>query len=167
MGDVFIRNSKSMIDILGKEWEYDCMGCAIAKHEIIPPGGFIYESDNFIISQDPEIPIKGFIIISTKVHINSFTQLNGSMKLELMDLLSDVIKNLKELGVTEEVTIVQEERSKHFHIWVFPHHEWMDNRFERGVSSLREISKYAKENITEKDIEEILEIVAKLREKFI
>ena len=35
-----------IIDILGKEIEFECMGCDIANHKLIPPGGYVYE-DNF------------------------------------------------------------------------------------------------------------------------
>ena len=32
------------IDIFGKEIEFDCMGCDIASHKLVPPGGYIYEN---------------------------------------------------------------------------------------------------------------------------
>ena len=32
------------INILGEEIEFDCMGCDIANHKLVPPGGYIYEN---------------------------------------------------------------------------------------------------------------------------
>lgn len=32
-----------VIDIFGKEIEFECMGCDIANHKLIPPGGYVYE----------------------------------------------------------------------------------------------------------------------------
>lgn len=68
-----------------------------------------------------------------------------------MELINKTIMYLKELKVVEEVTIVQEERSKHLHVWVFPYNSWMDEKFGKGVSYLRDICKYVKENVSEDD----------------
>ena len=51
---------------------YNCIGCAIAKGELTPPGGTIYESRNIVLAADPEVPIPGFLIITGRRHVNSF-----------------------------------------------------------------------------------------------
>ena len=48
-----------MSDIINNK----CTGCSIAKGEI---GSIIYETKNFVINQDPEVPLKGFLVISSK-----------------------------------------------------------------------------------------------------
>ena len=161
-----IGNSKSAIDILGREWKFDCIGCSIANHEITTPGGLIYEDDIFTIQQDPEVPINGFVIINVKKHINSITALNDNERIKLVELMNRVITYLKELGVTEQVTIVQEERSKHLHIWIFPYHSWMDEKYGKGVSYLRDICEYAQNNNNQNLISEILTTVKELQIKF-
>ena len=34
--------------------------------KIIPPGGIIYEDGLFFLAGDPEIPLKGFLIVNVK-----------------------------------------------------------------------------------------------------
>ena len=48
-------------DFLGHEWTYDCMGCAIADGSMLPPGGFIKQTEHFVVHQDPLIPLPGFL----------------------------------------------------------------------------------------------------------
>lgn len=59
-------------DILGKEWNCKCIGCSIGNDEITPPGEIIMSTENFVLHQDPEIPIKGFLIIASKNILNHF-----------------------------------------------------------------------------------------------
>jgi hypothetical protein len=66
------------------------------------------------------------------------------------------IQALKHLKISDEITIVQEERSKHLHFWLFPWHAWMDSKFPKRLSILREINEYAKSNSTQVDIAEII-----------
>lgn len=158
-----IDNVKKAIDFLGNTYEYKCMGCSIEKGEIVPPGGIIYEDEYFILAQDPEIPIDGFIIINTKRHINSFAEMNEKERINFIELLHKSVKAIKELNIADNVTIVQEERSKHLHVWIFPHHEWMNVRFGKGISYLRDICAYAKENATEEDKVYVLNDVDRIR----
>lgn len=162
----FVGNAKKMKDFLGKEWEYNCLGCAISEGKVKVPGGFIYESDKIVIGQDPEIPIKGFLIVNVKRHINSISELNKEERFELMEAIYEAIKALKQLNISKEVTIVQEERSKHLHIWIFPNDEWMNKKFGKGITYLRDISSYAQKNATQKDIDEILDTIKKLKDYF-
>ncbi|MFR8104389.1 MAG: HIT family protein [Clostridia bacterium] len=159
-------NSKSAIDFLGKEWKYDCMGCAIAKHALIPPGGLIYEDKNFTLQQDPEIPIKGFLIINIKRHVHSITELSEEERNALGQLLTTAVNALKNLNITNEVTIIQEERSKHYHVWIFPTHSWMEEKIGKGVFHLKEMCEYAKKNASDEEKMEIVETVEKLKKEF-
>ena len=136
----FAGNSKSCVDILGKEWHYDCMGCAIGRGDIETPGGVIFAGDIAILAADPEIPIPGFLVVNVKRHINSFADLTPAERIEIVNVITYAEKAQKELGVTQEITIVQEERSKHFHVWIFPTHPWMEEKFGKGISYLRDIS---------------------------
>ena len=53
-----------VIDIFGNEITFDCMGCDIANHKLIPPGGYVYDDGFINVSADPEIPIEGFNVLS-------------------------------------------------------------------------------------------------------
>lgn len=162
----FAGNSKSAIDFLGNEWKYDCMGCAISKGKIKIPGGVIYEGKYTILGADPEIPIPGFLIVNIKRHVNSFSELNKEERNEIGDVITYAEKALKELNIVKEVTLVQEERSKHLHIWIFPNYTWMTERFGKGITYLRDISKYAQRNASEEDIKEVLNVVGKIKQYF-
>lgn len=162
----FAGNSKWARDFLGNEWNYDCMGCAISNGDIKIPGGIIYEGKHTILGTDPEIPIPGFLIVNIKRHVNSFSELNREERNEIGDVIAYAEKALKELRIVEEVTLVQEERSKHLHIWIFPNHSWMTEKFGKGITYLREISEYAQKNVNEEQIKEALNVVEKIRKYF-
>jgi diadenosine tetraphosphate (Ap4A) HIT family hydrolase len=151
-------------DILNREWTCQCIGCSIASGEVLSPGGIIAETKNFRLDQDPEIPIKGFLIISSKSHIRSISQLSSEESRELFDLVYRARIALNSIADIKEVTIIQEERSGHFHLWLLPRYEWMNERFINSLSTVREIMAYSKNNLkSEENIENILLEVEKIR----
>jgi len=162
----FAGNSKTAIDFLGNKWNYECMGCAISNKEIDIPGGIIYEGKYTLLGADPEIPIPGFLILTIKRHVNSISQLSKQERYEVADVVFYAEKALKELNITNEITLVQEERSKHLHIWIFPNYDWMTEKFGKGIKYLRDISEFAQKNVTENNIKEILNIIEKIRKYF-
>lgn len=156
-----------MKDFLGNKFECECLGCAICKHQIEIPGGLIYESENVTLQQDPENPIEGFLIVNIKRHVNSINDLSKEERNELIEVINMAVQALKDLKITDEVTIVQEERSKHLHVWIFPKHEWMKEKFGSGIIKyLRDISIYAQEHASDKDIEEVMHTIEKLKGYF-
>ena len=151
-------------DILNREWECQCIGCAIASGEVETPGGNIAETKNFRLDQDPEIPIKGFLIIASKSHMKSISQLNCEESQELFALVYRARIALKSIADIKEVTIIQEERSGHFHLWLLPRYEWMDEKFANSLSTIREIMTYSKNNLkSQENIENILTVVKKIK----
>ena len=162
----FAGNSKIAIDFLGNKWNYNCMGCAISNKKIEIPGGIIYEGKYSILGADPEIPIPGFLIVTMKRHVNSFSELNKEERYEIVDIIAFAEKCLRELNITQEVTLVQEERSKHLHIWIFPNYKWMTEKFGKGITYLREISDYSQKNSNESNIKEVLNIIEKIKKYF-
>lgn len=152
-------------DFLGNECETECLGCDIGGGKIIPPGGLIYESSSFVLHQDPEIPIRGFLIIATKAHVSSISQLSANQRYEMTDIMNMGISALKDLDITNEVTIIQEEKSSHLHLWLYPWHTWMDDKFNKSISSLRDINKYTKENISDNEKDEIVHTVKRIRQR--
>ena len=79
-------------DILGNEIKSECVGCAIVRGEVELPGGIIYDGESIILAADPEIG----------------------------NTIAIAERAIKDLKIAETVTLVQEECSKHFHIWIFP-----------------------------------------------
>lgn len=150
-------------DFLGNEWTFECLGCSIASGETEIPGGILYDGNAVYLSADPEVPIPGFLIISSKRHVSSFSQLTKEERLEISEVLFYAEKALKDLRIADKLTIVQEERSSHFHIWIFPEYDWMVEKFGCGISYLRDISKYAKEHATDAEKEDIVKIADDVR----
>jgi diadenosine tetraphosphate (Ap4A) HIT family hydrolase len=151
-------------DILGKQWNCKCIGCSIGNGEITPPGEIIMSTKNFVIHQDPEIPIKAFLIIASKKHIKSISELTCEESQELFELVYKARMALKSIKDIKEVTIIQEERSGHFHLWLLPRYEWMDEKFINSLSTVREMLLYAKDNNkAEENITDILSTVDAIR----
>ena len=151
-----------MSDVINKK----CTGCSVVNRELITIGGIIYETENFILAQDAEVPLKGFLIIQAKKHVNSIINFSEKEQIELIKLINKSRMALKELNICQEVTIVQEERSKHFHIWIFPNYEWMQEKFGKGIKYLRDINEYVIETATENDEKEVLQTVENLKKYF-
>lgn len=153
-----------MKDFMNNEWKSECIACEIGKGNIIPPGGIIKETENFFIQQDLEIPLKGFLIIASKKHIKSITQLTFYEVTELTNLLYKSRLALSKISDINEVVIIQEERSNHFHVWLFPKYDWMNELFENSLTDIRKIMQYIKLNMkNEKNIKEVLSTADFLR----
>ena len=151
-----------IIDILGEEKLFDCMGCDIGSHKMIPPGGYIYEDDLYTISQDPEIPIVGLMILGIKRHIKSINELSRDERIKLMDVLNLTIENMKKIGLCSEVMLLEEERSSHFHMWIMPILPWM-SEYDNNARNLKEIMDNSNKHFNK---EELLNTIDKLKEEF-
>lgn len=150
-----------------EEVKKKCTGCSIISGELVPIAGKIYETESFVLAQDAEVPLKGFMIIQSKKHTNSLLGFEKEEIEELNELIYKTRKAMNDLNISDEVTIVQEERSKHFHIWLFPHYKWMEEKFGKGIKYLRDINEYIIENATDKDKQEVLETVEELKKYFV
>ena len=153
------------IDLLGNEIEFECLGCDVARHKLIPPGEYVYEDDFINVSADPEIPIPGFMVLGIKKHVRTMNELSKEERYRIIDILNLTIENIKKCGIANRVLVIQEERSRHFHIWIVPIHEWM-KEYGESVKNIDKIIEHSKEIFNEKIKEELLEDVDKLRESF-
>ena len=151
------------INILGEEIEFDCMGCDIANHKLVPPGGYIYENSFINVCADPEIPIKGFLVLGIKKHIKSITEMTNNERINLITVLNDSINAIKKAGVAEEVLLIQEERAVHFHIWIVPMHDWM-NEIGKSVKNVRKFIEYSKEHFDENKKQELLQAIEDIKD---
>lgn len=154
-----------IIDVLGNEIEFECMGCDIASHKMIPPGGYVYDDGLINISADPEIPIPGFMVLGIKKHVKSINDLSKEERYNIMDVLDLTIRKMKEIKICKEVLLVQEEKASHFHIWIVPIYEWM-SKFNKNVRNIDKIINYSKNIKNENTKQEILDYVLKLKREF-
>ena len=153
-----------VIDIIGKKWNIKCMGCAITNYEMQPPGGILFESRNFIVSQDPKNPIPGFLTIQTKKHIQSLVNLTENEAIEFSKILFQSRKALNSIKDLKYCKIIQEENTQHFHTWILPFYDWMDEIVNGSINSIIPLLIYAKENwnTTEK-IEKVMDTCEKVK----
>ena len=162
-----LEEKSEFTDFLGKKWKVKCMGCGIAKKVVNPPFGLIYESKNFVIHQDPLIPLSGFIIIASKNHISSISEMNILDYEELSSLIYQTRKSLQSLRGILNVTIIQEERSPHFHLWMFPWYEEMIGIQLNSIQNIRSIMKdLQKTNLHESKISKIQNDIKILQDYF-
>ena len=154
-----------MINYANKKVEFNgCPGCAYANHEFELPCGMAYENDKFTLSQDWELPIEGFFVVSPKRCVEKFADLTEEERIEIFDITHKTINILRENNVCDRFNIVFEEKeNRHFHIWIMPRHKWMTELVGDIIDHIGEIFEYAKENYcneeTYKRIEEITKIV--------
>lgn len=154
-----------IINVLGEEQIVECMGCGIANHKLIPPGGYVYDDGFINVSADPEIPIEGFMILGIKTHTNTLNDLTEFERNEVMNVLNKTIEAIKKAGIAEEVLVIQEERAVHIHIWIMPILKWME-KFNKNVKNIKEIFEYSKQNNTQENKDKILKSIEKIRKEF-
>jgi diadenosine tetraphosphate (Ap4A) HIT family hydrolase len=147
-----MTDKKQITDFTGKTKLIGCLGCDQHNGVIENPSGFIFRTDDFGAHQDYEIPIPGFIIVDTKRHIQSIDEFTTEEKSNFMEFLIKIRKALREVLKIEIVYLVQEEDSSdHFHLWMFPRHQWMEKEFGRKIQSVRPIMEYARQNLKTKE----------------
>jgi len=152
-------------DFLGKEWDFDCMGCAIGNGSMKVTGGFVQKTDYFAVHQDPLIPLPGFLVIGSLRHIRSISEMQDVEYQELAKLIRAAHRAITETIHIEALTLVQEESSPHFHLWFFP---WTRDVVKRygppSLTTIREImSDYRREPIDAATWRELEESIEKIR----
>ena len=154
-------------DIFGKQWEMECMGCAIASGEMDVPGGILHETGAFLLHQDPTNPIPGFLIIALKRHISSFADFSPEEKAEFSAILFEARNALNTIEGFKFCTIIQEERAPHFHAWILPYYDWMDGIKHGTINDIIPLLTYSKENWKTSDkIDLVLDAAAKVKKHF-
>ena len=151
-------------DFLGKEWDITCMGCAISDNSMSAPGGFIQKTQYFCVHQDPLIPLSGFLVIASLRHIQSISDMQKSEYEDFSNLLRVTHYAIKKATGIENLTIVQEESSRHFHLWFFPWTQYVVEKYGKpSLAKIREImADYKNQTIGEvkwKELEESIEMI--------
>ena len=152
-------------DIKNNKIETDCLGCSIASGDYLPPGGIIYSSKNFTVNQDCEIPINGFLIISTNRHVHSIDEFTEEEREEFANLLAKTRKAMREVLDIQSIFIVQAENLEHhFHACLLPITQEMTDKFGIGFRAIKPFMEYARDNFkTKENIDKIEYSIEKLR----
>jgi len=152
-------------NIKGETKEISCLSCAIVKGDV-ESAGAVLRTKHFDAHQDYEIPIPGFIILSSLRHLQSVDQFTDEEKADFMDALTKIRKAMREVLDIQVVYMVQEEdTSAHFHVWLFPRYDWMLEKFGRKIQSVRPIMEHAREKMkTEENLDTLTVAVKKLKD---
>ena len=153
-----------MLDYAGNEIKFSgCAGCAYANHEFSLPCGMSYEDDMFTVSQDWELPIEGFFIVSPKRCVENMADLSDKERTRIFDLTNKVIEILRKKNVCDRFNVLFEEKpNRHFHVWIMPRHEWMNELVDDIGENIGKIFDFAKANLRTKTQFEIIEKVSNL-----
>ncbi len=155
-----------MISYANEKIEFNgCPGCAYARHEFSLPCGMAYENERFTLSQDWELPIQGFFIVSPVRCIEKFEELSGEEKIEMFDIVDRTIKILRKNNVCDRFDVIFEEKeNRHLHVWIMPRHKWMEELVGDIIDNVGKICDYAKANMRNEEnyqrIKEITDIVS-------
>lgn len=130
-----------------------CPGCAYANHEFVIPCGLAYENERFTLSQDWELPIEGFYIVSPKRHAEKLYELTSDERNEMFEIVDKTIKVLRENNVCDRFNVIFEEKEdRHFHIWIMPRHKWMSDLVGDITDNIGTVLEYSKENFRNNDV---------------
>jgi diadenosine tetraphosphate (Ap4A) HIT family hydrolase len=128
----------------GKTVEVECLSCALTSGLIEPDGGVIIETEYFHAHQDVAYPIEGLVILASKRHVKCLDELTDEESLDYIN----VMKRIREaqrgvLGIEYVYYFYNEDTTHHFHTWMVPRYDWM-NEFGRSVESVRPVLLHAR-----------------------
>jgi diadenosine tetraphosphate (Ap4A) HIT family hydrolase len=128
----------------GKTVEVECLSCALTSGMIEPDGGVIIETEYFHAHQDVAYPIEGLVILASKRHIKCLDELTEAERLDYINILTSIRKAQREvLGIEYVYYFYNEDTTHHFHTWMVPRYDWM-NEFGRSVESVRPVLLHAR-----------------------
>jgi diadenosine tetraphosphate (Ap4A) HIT family hydrolase len=144
----------------GTTVEVECLSCALTSEMVEPDGGVVIETEHFHAHQDVAYPIKGLIILASKRHIYGFDELTEEEKMDYINLLTKIRKAQREVLDIEHVYyFYNEDTTHHFHTWMVPRYEWM-NDFGRSVESLRPVLRHARNEMNDQEnVNEVIKAI--------
>ena len=122
--------------------------------------GMAYENDRFTLSQDWELPIQGFFIVSPKRHIEKLCELTKDERNEMFEIVDKTVKILRDNKICERFDYIFEEKeNRHLHVWILPRYNWMNKIVNDIIDNIGIILEYAKTNFrNDENYEEIKRI---------
>ncbi|MEC1524826.1 diadenosine tetraphosphate hydrolase [Neobacillus niacini] len=128
----------------GNTVEVECLSCALTSGLVEPDGGVILETEYFHAHQDVAYPIEGLVILALKRHIKCLDELTDDERLDYITTMTKIRKAQREiLGIDYVYYFYNEDTTHHFHTWLVPRYDWM-NEFGRSVESLRPVLLHAR-----------------------
>ncbi|OUS76102.1 diadenosine tetraphosphate hydrolase [Paenibacillus sp. MY03] len=149
----------------GRTVEVDCLSCALTSGLIASTGGVIYESKHFHVHQDVAYPIRGLVILASKRHFYCMDELSVEERMEYISLIHKIRSEQRSrLGIDKVYYFYNEDTTHHFHMWMVPRYEWME-QFGNSVESLRPVLLHARNQMNnEENMKAVIEGIKELRE---
>ncbi len=141
------------------------LGMAIANHNIKNlPGEYIFDNGFINLTADPEIPIKGLVILGTNKPYSSISEFTNEQKMQIYDISNKLINILHQIGFNNIIQFQDEGSNGQFHIWFLPRHDWT---YQFG-NNLDDMAKYSKEilNISNEYKNSLLKCISIIKSKF-
>ena len=158
-----------MINYALEEVKYEgCPSCCFARGDFSLPCGMAYENERFTLSQDQELPIQGFLIVSPKKHIEKLEELTKDERNEMFDIVDKALKILRKNNICDRFDIIFEEKEhRHLHVWIMPRHRWMEEICDDIIDNIGVVCEYAKKNLrTTENYEQINNITTIVKNEF-
>ncbi|HYK72642.1 MAG TPA: diadenosine tetraphosphate hydrolase [Pseudoneobacillus sp.] len=147
----------------GRTVETSCLSCGVANGLIEATGGVITETPFFHAHQDIAYPIPGLVILAAKRHFYTMDELTDEEAADYIALIRKIRKAQREVfGIEHVYYFYNEDTTHHFHLWMVPRYEWM-NELGRSVESLRPVLRFAREHHSDPEsIQKVKDGVQKL-----
>ena len=158
-----------MVNYANQEVRFNgCPGCAYARHEFELPCGMAFENERFTLSQDWELPIPGFFIVSPKRCVDVLSALTKEERDEMFEIVDRTIRILKKNQVCEHFNVLFEEKEgRHLHVWIMPRQDWMKDVAPYITDQLGAVLDYALEHMkTEENYKKIDAITEMVRREW-
>ncbi|NWQ43464.1 diadenosine tetraphosphate hydrolase [Bacillus sp. EB106-08-02-XG196] len=148
----------------GKTVEVECLSCALTSGMIEPDGGVIIETEHFHAHQDVAYPIEGLVILASKRHIKCLDELTEEERFDYINSMASIRKAQRDvLGIDYVYYFYNEDTTHHFHTWMVPRYEWM-NEFGRSVESVRPVLLHARNQMnTVENNQKVMKAIEALR----
>lgn len=148
----------------GKTVKVECLSCALTSGMIEPDGGVIIETEHFHAHQDVAYPIEGLVILASKRHIKCLDELTEEERFDYINSMASIRKAQRDvLGIDYVYYFYNEDTTHHFHTWMVPRYEWM-NEFGRSVESVRPILLHARNQMnTVENNQKVMKAIDALR----
>lgn len=100
----------------------NCLGCQLARGEVIPPGGVIWFDHFWHLAHDANNFIPGFLILSTISHLSHIYEIPEEDYVSAWMLIHKVRRIMADQISLKDFILFQSDyaTSRHFHLWMMP-----------------------------------------------
>ena len=146
--------------------EKSCLGCQLAKGEVISPGGEIWRDTYWHLAHDVNNFIPGFLVLGTIPHVIHLYEIPVDEYLWGLTVVHQVRGILADMFGLRDFLLYQNDlTSGHFHIWLMPIYPEM-NQFSRSMDGMVQFLQWTKRVWkTDEKVQEIDRISEALRQE--